>query len=185
MKRSTFLKSTALSAAMIPFLPSLSALEIAETEAFPLLDLHVHTTKDFTIEKVLEIAKERNLRIGIVEHPAIWALKDDSDLRNYINFLRKYPVYIGLQPTYPGWSKNYSAELISQVDYILMDPQMVPQGNGKTWQIWEFDTYIEDTEDFMKRYMDYTLEILTNEPINIFGWPLFLPVCIARDYYSL
>lgn len=23
------------------------------------------------------------------------------------------------------------------------------------------------------------------EPIDIFGWPLFLPVCIARDYYSL
>ena len=33
--------------------------------------------------------------------------------------------------------------------------------------------------------MAYSLEILRNEPINIFGWPLFLPVCIARDYYTL
>jgi histidinol phosphatase-like PHP family hydrolase len=29
------------------------------------------------------------------------------------------------------------------------------------------------------------MEILNKEPITIFGWPLFLPVCIARDYYSL
>jgi histidinol phosphatase-like PHP family hydrolase len=66
-----------------------------------------------------------------------------------------------------------------------MDPQMVPMGNGDTWRIWEFDTYIDDTEDFMKRYMDYSMQILANEPMNIFGWPLFLPVCIARDYYKL
>jgi histidinol phosphatase-like PHP family hydrolase len=34
--------------------------------------------------------------------------------------------------------------------------------------------------------MAHNLEVLSNnEPINIFGWPLFLPVCIARDYYTL
>lgn len=124
---------------------------------FPLTDLHVHTTSDFTIDKIIDIGKQTGVNFGIVEHPTSWALKDDRDLENYINKLRKYPVYIGLQPTYPGWSKNYSKELVGQVDYILMDPQMVPLGNGKIWQIWQFDTYIDDTEDFMKRYMDYAL----------------------------
>ena len=33
--------------------------------------------------------------------------------------------------------------------------------------------------------MAYSMEVLNTQPINIFGWPLFLPVCIARDYYSL
>ncbi len=165
--------------------PAMGLSETSKKYDFPLTDLHVHTTPDFTIEKILEIGTRTGVNFGIVEHPVSWALKDDRDLKKYINHLRKYPVYIGLQPTYPGWSKNYSKELLSQVDYILMDPQMVPQGNGKTWQIWEFDTYIENTEDFMKRYMDYALEILTNEPVNVFAWPLFLPVCIARDYYEL
>ena len=151
----------------------------------PLLDLHVHTTSEFTIDKILEIGKQRNVKFGVVEHPTSWALKDDHDLENYIETLSQYPVYIGLQPTYPGWSKNYSAELLSRVDYILMDPQMVPKGNGELWSIWKFDTYIDDTEDFMKRYIDYSLEILHNEPVDIFAWPLFLPVCIARDYYTL
>ncbi len=31
--------------------------------------------------------------------------------------------------------------------------------------------------------MTHILEVINNnEPLNIFGWPLFLPVCIARDY---
>ena len=66
-----------------------------------------------------------------------------------------------------------------------MDPQTIPLGNGEFMHIWEFSTYVEDTNEFMERYMAYSLDILTKEPINIFGWPLFLPVCIARDYYTL
>ena len=185
MDRKTFIKNTALTSGALLTAPSLSYSKPEEKYHFPLTDLHVHLTKEFTIEKVLEIAEKSHVKFGIVDHPVSWAIKDDKDLEKYIQNLRKYPVYIGLQPTYLGWRKNYSAELISQLDYILMDPQMVPMGNGDTWQIWEFDTYIDDTEDFMKRYMDYALEVLNNEPITIFAWPLFLPVCIARDYYKL
>jgi histidinol phosphatase-like PHP family hydrolase len=94
-------------------------------------------------------------------------------------------VLIGLQPVNLGWSKKFSPELLAQVDYVLMDPQTIPLGNGDFMHIWEFSTYVEDTNEFMERYMAYSLEILTKEPINIFGWPLFLPVCIARDYYTL
>ena len=186
MERRTFIRNVSLSAGLLTVSSVLP--EPGQTVApanFELLDLHVHTTNTFTIENILEIGKHNNVTFGVVDHPAPCALKDDADIKNFIEKLRKYPVYIGLQPTYLGWSKNYSAELIAQLDYILMDPQMVPKGNGETWKIWEFDTYIDDTEDFMKRYMDYSMEVLTKEPIDIFGWPLFLPVCIARDYYKL
>lgn len=188
MNRRYFLKNATFAAGTIYTLSSFNNLLQAipdNTEPFPFLDLHVHTTDTFTIEQILQIGQERKVNFGIVAHPAPWALKDDADLKKYIDQLRQYPVYIGLQPTYLGWRKNYSSELLAQVDYILMDPQMVPQGNGKIWQIWEYDTYIENTDDFMNRYMDYALEILNNESINIFAWPLFLPVCIAKDYYTL
>ena len=185
MERRTFIKNAAVTSGMIMTVPSLSYSKSTDELNFPLLDLHVHETAEFPVEKILEAGEEYGVNFGIVEHPVSWALKDDRALEDYIKKLRKYPVYIGLQPTYLGWSKNYSAELISQIDYILMDPQIVPQGNGENWNIWEFDTYIDDTEDFMKRYMDYALEVLTTQPVDIFGWPLFLPVCLARDYYEL
>lgn len=185
MERRTFIKNTSLAAGFLATAPSLTFARSSNEYEFPLLDLHVHTTPQFTIDTIMEIGKNTGVKFGIVEHPVNWALKNDADLKNYIEKLRKFPVLIGLQPTNLGWSKNYSAELLAQVDYILMDPQMVPKGNGDTWRIWEFDTYIDNTEDFMKRYMDYTMQVLETEPIHIFGWPLFLPVCIARDYYSL
>ncbi len=156
----------------------------AEAFEFPLWDFHVHLTDRFSINEVLQIAKERNVRFGIVEHPG-QAIRDDAALRNHITRLRKSPVLIGLQPVNLGWSRRFSPELLAQVDYVLMDPQTIPLPNGEFMHIWQFDTYVEDTNEFMERYMAYSLEILTKEPINIFGWPLFLPVCIARDYYSL
>jgi histidinol phosphatase-like PHP family hydrolase len=157
----------------------------ARTFDFPLWDLHVHLTDRFSIEQVMDLGKERDVRFGIVEHPGQGVIRSDSDLRNYIERLRKFPVLVGLQPVNPGWSKRFSPELLAQIDYVLMDPQTIPLGKGEFMHIWEFSTYVEDTNEFMERYMAYSLEILTQEPINIFGWPLFLPVCIARDYYTL
>jgi histidinol phosphatase-like PHP family hydrolase len=179
------LKNAAIAGGILAVAPLLGKCIAGEEFNFPLVDMHVHTTDKFTMDNIMAIAKSRNVRFGIVEHPAPWALKDDSDLKNYIEKLRRYPVYIGLQPFNLDWSRNYSPELLAQVDYILMDPQRVPMGNGETLSIWEFDTYVENTEEFMERYMAYTMEILHNEPINILAWPLFLPVCIARDYYTL
>ncbi len=185
MERRTFLKATALAAGFMAARPFSNLAVSAETSEFPLWDLHVHLTDRFSINEVLKIGKERNVRFGIVEHPGQGAIRDDAGLRNYINRLRKSPVLIGLQPVNLGWSKKFSPELLAQVDYVLMDPQTIPLGNGEFMHIWQFDTYVEDTNEFMERYMAYSLEILTREPINIFGWPLFLPVCIARDYYTL
>jgi hypothetical protein len=185
MKRRAFLKTTGFAAGFLAARPLFSFAAPAEKFEFPFWDLHVHLTDRFSINEVLAIAKERNVRFGIVEHPGQGAIRDDADLRNYISRLRKFPVLVGLQPTNLGWSKRFSPELLSQIDYVLMDPQTIPLGNREFMHIWQFDTYVEDTNEFMERYMAYSLEILTKEPINIFGWPLFLPVCIARDYYTL
>ena len=174
-----------MAAGMTALYPRFGNIETPAGNDFPLIDLHVHTTSSFTVNNILEIGKRTGITFGIVDHPAPFAIKNNTDLKKYIDTYRQYPVYIGLQPTSPGWSKDYSPDLLAQLDYILMDPQRVPMGNGEILSIWQFDTYIADTEEFMKRYMAYSMVILENEPINIFGWPLFLPVCIARDYYTL
>jgi hypothetical protein len=184
MKRRTFLKTAGLAAGFMAARPLLDFAVSAENFDFPLRDLHVHLTDRFSIQQAMEIAQERNVQFGILEHPG-GAIKNDGDLRNYIAGLRKFPVLIGLQPVNIGWSKSFSPALLAQIDYVLMDPQTIPLGSGEFMHIWEFNTYVEDTNEFMERYMAYSLEILNKEPINIFGWPLFLPVCIARDYYTL
>lgn len=184
MERRAFIKNAGLAGGMMLVSPLTGNVKTPEYD-FPLMDLHVHLTNDFTIDRVMEIARTRNVKMGIVDHPAVWAIKDDADLKRYIDKLRKYPVYIGIQPRELGWSKQFSPELLSKIDYILMDPQRVQMRNGETLSIWEFNTYVENTDEFMEQYMAHAMDILNNEPINIFSWPLFLPVCIARDYYTL
>jgi len=185
MERRTFIKNAGLAGGMMLLSPLSAKFQSAEKYDFTVTDLHVHLTDTFTIDNVMDLAKKRNVKIGIVEHPAVWAIKDDADLKKYIDKLRKYPVYIGLQPMTTNWTSAYSPELLKQIDYILMDPQTIPLGNGEYQSIYELQTYVDDTEAFMERYMAHSLNILKNEPINIFAWPLFLPVCIARDYYTL
>jgi len=185
MQRRTFIKNAGMAGGMMVMSPLLKGEQPSGKYDFPLVDLHVHITDTFTIDHAMALAEKRGVKLGIVEHPAVWAIKDDADLKKHIDKLRKYPVYIGLQPMTTGWEKSFSPEMLSQLDYVLMDPQTIPDGNGDYMRIWNFDTYVENSEAFMERYMEHCLNVLNKEAITIFGWPLFLPVCIARDYYTL
>lgn len=183
--RRQFIKAAAFTAGALLAQP-LAAQGARPDKDYDYMDLHVHTARNFGMDRIMQISRERKVKFGVVEHPGrYYRIKNDRDLRAYVDELRQYPVYIGLQPTRRNWRKGFSEEVIAQVDYILMDPQQIPNGDGTFMGIWKFDTRVDDTEGFMKKYMAHTVDILKNESIDIFGWPLFLPVCIARDYYSI
>ncbi|HTS61041.1 MAG TPA: hypothetical protein VMH28_03400 [Candidatus Acidoferrales bacterium] len=187
MERRTFLKSSGIAGGLLTALPLSRSFGAPAPNEFPLVDLHVHLTGSFTIDRVMEISKKTNVQFGIVVNPG-GSVYDDASLRAFIQSLKPYPVYRGLQPMSPGWSTSFSPETVKQLDYVLMDAQTIPNGNGyaETLHIWNFDTYVDDPRKFMDTYMTHILEVIdNNEPLNIFGWPLFLPVCIARDYYTL
>lgn len=190
MQRRTFIRNVSIASGLLA-VPSFSTLSCSTGKAgnfdFPLLDLHVHLTNSFTIDTVMKISKNTGVQFGIVVNPG-QSVHNDATLKKYIDSLLPYPVYIGIQPMSPGWSRSFSQEQLARLDYILMDAQTVPSGNGydETLRIWNFDTYVDDAEKFMERYMAHTMEVINNdEPLTTFGWPLFLPVCIARDYYTL
>ncbi len=153
---------------------------------FPVADYHVHLSNTLSIDQALQLGKDRGVQIGIVEHPGPgFPLNTDADLTKYIDGLRKYPVRIGVQPVYAGWSKSFSKPVLDQLDYILMDALTLPKPDGGWLAIWQIDTMVDDAEEFMTRYMQFIEQLLTTEPLDIFGWPTFLPVPIARQYAQL
>lgn len=160
----------------------------AEESNPPLMDLHVHRSEQLTIEAIVAKSRELNMKIGVMENVAPWGITDNEGLKAYIEELSPYPVYIGLQPMAPGWSANLSPELIARADYIIMDPQIVENGNGygETIHVWKYNAYIDDPETFMERNMAHYMNILTGEePLDVFACPLLLPCCIQREYHSL
>ena len=101
------------------------------------------------------------MKFGIVEHPGYnYSIKNDEDLKNYIDFLRKYPVYVGLQPVYLNWKKDFSQDLIDQLDHVLMDADTIPQEDGSHMRIWLNNLFIPDMHQFMEIYMNHIIQIL-------------------------
>ena len=187
--RRDLLKKTAIGAAAFI---SFSGYAQADSETsperykfdFPIVDYHVHLYGN--LEWAVELAKKRNVKFGIVEHPGPgYKIVNDAALKKYINTLKNYPVYKGLQPVYTNWAKAFSKELLYQLDYILMDALTLPEKDGSWLRIWRADTKVADKEAFRKRYVDFNLQILSSEPIDIFAWPTFLPACIADEYDAL
>lgn len=184
--RRNFIQTTVVAGAALAAEPPLVALTHPERPGFPVADYHVHLSPTLSIEQALALGKERQVQIGILDHPGPeFKIHNDADLKRYIEGLRHYPVRIGLQPVYAGWSKSFSKSALDELDYILMDALTLPNPDGTWTAIWQIDTMVFDEEEFMARYMKFIEQVLTTEPIDIFGWPTFLPVPIAREYSRL
>jgi hypothetical protein len=184
--RRSFMQTSVMAGAALTAPRHLLASTAPLQPSFPVVDYHVHLSPQLSIEQALNLGKERQVQIGILEHPGPgYKIQSDADLRQYIDGLRRYPLRIGLQPVYAGWSKSFSKSLLDQLDYILMDALTLPGPEGGWLAIWQIDTMVDDEEEFLTRYMNFIEQVLTTEPIDIFGWPTLLPVPIARQYARL
>lgn len=188
--RRGFLARLAAAGALVAARSRAALSEPAPGADLPLVDYHVHLSDRLGIERALELARARGVRLGIVDHPGVdvggyRSIQTDAQLGAYVRELRRHPVYVGLQPVYPGWSDAFSQPVLSQLDYVLMDALAVPKPEGGWMYLWAADVFLEDEEAFMERYTDHILRILRTEPIDVFAWPTYLPACIARDYRRL
>ena len=180
--RRNFIKKAAIGTTAAFFPHVLIGMNKNKTD-IPMIDYHVHLTGDFTIEDAVTLSRQRNIKFGIVEHPGHEApIQNDVQLKNYLDMLDKYPVYKGLQPMYLNWAKDFSKKLLSRLDYVFMDADTIPLPNNEYLRIWRHDNYIENLDSFMELYMTHIVNILKNEPIDIFGRPTYLPVNFARYY---
>jgi histidinol phosphatase-like PHP family hydrolase len=83
---------------------------------------------------------------------------------------------------YLNWSAAFSDDAIDRLDYVLMDADTMPQADGGWLRIWRHDNFIPDMTAFVDAYMDHIVRILSEEPIDIFARPTYLPINFARHY---
>jgi histidinol phosphatase-like PHP family hydrolase len=157
---------------------------------FPVVDFHVHLDNS-TIAKVVELSRERGLKFGIVEHagtkenvyPVV--LSNDAELTRYLAMLEGQPVFKGVQAEWTDWLHCFSPEVLGRLDYILTDAMTMPGPDGKRQKLWEKGVDLSDPEKFMDRYVDWHLEILAKQPIDILGNTTWLPDALLPDYDRL
>ncbi|MFC2075542.1 hypothetical protein ACFLT7_00525 [candidate division KSB1 bacterium] len=188
--RRNFLKT----AGMVSVLASVSSCAKKEPEyaeaarelGFLLADLHVHIDDQLTVRGALKLSSRRGVKFGLVVHAGAEGLKDDPALLAYIESLKKHPVFIGIQAEGPDWTKNFSEQAIAQLDFVLTDALKFPRADGTIMRLWQPDEVkIPDKQAFMDRYVDYHVDILSHQPIDIIANPTYLPEVLVPEYDDL
>ena len=151
-----------------------------------LIDLHVHVEGDTALDDVLQLAEERGVEVGVVEHAGFGqTISNDEEMKRFIETLAPYLVFKGIQAEGRDWPDAFSESTLAQLDFVLTDALTFPEKDGRLVRLWTPEAVVEDAEDFMERYVDFNVQILSSEPIDIFANPTFLPACIADAYDAL
>jgi histidinol phosphatase-like PHP family hydrolase len=187
--RRAFLRASAAALPLLhaPWIATAAEANVATGLDFPLLDLHVHLDNS-TIDKVLPLSQERGVKFGIVEHagtkenkyPVV--LSNDDELKRQLAMLEGKPVYKGIQAEWTDWMSCFSPEVLGQLDYVLSDAMTFPGKDGRRAKLWEKGFVIEDKQEFMDRFVDWHVDILAKEPLDILANVSWLPDALLADY---
>jgi histidinol phosphatase-like PHP family hydrolase len=159
--------------------------------ALPRVDYHVHLDNS-SIEQVQTLAAERGVRFGIVEHagtkenvyPVV--LSNDAELIAYLDGLDGHDVFKGVQAEWIDWAGCFSKSALARLDYVLTDAMTFPGRDGRRVKLWEPDVAdrvdMANPDRFMDRFVDWHVEILTTQPIDLLANVSWLPATLAEEY---
>jgi histidinol phosphatase-like PHP family hydrolase len=171
--------------------PQAAAAPQATGLDFPLVDFHVHLDNS-TIDKVLELSRERGVKFGIVEHagtkendyPVV--LSNDEELGRYLAMLEGKGVYKGVQAEWTDWAGCFSPAMLAKLDYVLTDAMTYPGKDGKRVKMWlkDFETAVDasDRQAFMDQYVGWIVDVIEKQPFDILANVSWLPLDMMKEY---
>lgn len=191
--RRRFLRQSALAAASVGLWQEAGRAQ-ATPSALPLADYHVHLDNS-TLDAVLELSATLGVRFGIVEHagtkenqyPVV--LSNDRELLEFIGRFDGMPAWKGVQAEWKDWMTCFSREALARLDYVLTDAMTFPGKDGRRVKLWEAQApeHVDftDAEAFMDRYVDWHVEIISRQPIDLFANLTWLPGSFMPRYDAL
>ena len=170
---------------IIPLLLLFFSLGCNRNNNFPITDLHIHLKGDFKIEDAVLKSKNENISYGIVTNCGLgFPVHNDAQIDSVLLTLKDYPqFFLGMQAEGREWVNIFSKESMNKFDYVFTDGMTFTDENGRRNRIWiKEETWIDDEEKFMDFLVNTIVKILSDEPINIYVNPTFLPAQMADRY---
>ena len=155
---------------------------------FPLLDLHTHLKQGLTQEQALEQARKYGYTYGIAWNCGLqMGFESDEQLASFLDDFEHSPlVWSAMQAEGREWLEMFSAESRDLFDYVFTDAMTWTNDNGKRMRLWiPAETEVGDPQDFMDQLVDRIVGIVTEEPIDIYVNPTYLPAPIVDRYDEL
>lgn len=111
----------------------------------------------------------------------------ESELSEYLDQYVQSPLtWHAMQAEGREWVDLFSEEIVSRFDYVFTDAMTWTNDNGTRMRLWiAEETEVGDPQDFMDQLVNRIEQILTNEPIDIYVNPTYLPDEINDRYDEL
>ncbi|MHB1035850.1 MAG: hypothetical protein ACYC0Y_14515 [Pirellulales bacterium] len=172
-----------------PARPDKIDAEIARLKqaGYPLVDFHIHLKGGLTIDEAVALSRSNGIKYGIAANCGLkFPITNDRDIEAFLQSMRGQPVYIGMQAEGREWPTLFSKGAIAKFDYIFTDAMTIVDHRGKRARLWiKEEVDIPDKQAFMELLVRTTVGILTNEPIDIYVNPTYLPEELAAEYDAL
>lgn len=158
-----------------------------EQEEFRLTDLHIHLKGNLTIDDAVAKSKAEGIEYGIAFNCGYkFPIHQESQIDSVLLIMKDYPqFYVGMQAEGREWVDIFSKEAMAKFDYVFTDAMTFTDEKGRRNRIWMKDeTWIDDEEAFMDYLVSTIVKIMSEEPIDIYVNPTFLPDQMADRYDS-
>ncbi len=155
---------------------------------YPLIDAHVHLKGGLTIEEALAESRRTGIQYGIAVNCGLgFPIHDDEAALKFLESVKGNPVFVALQGEGREWPTLVSRDTISKFDYVFTDSMTFTDDAGKRMRLWMPREVgeIGDKQKFMDLLVERTVGVLTNEPIDIYVNPTFLPDALSAEYDTL
>jgi histidinol phosphatase-like PHP family hydrolase len=140
------------------------------------------------MEAALENARMYGFTYGIAVNCGLkMGFETDEEVRNYLATYHQPPhTWHAMQAEGREWTDMFSPETVSKFDYVFTDAMTWTNDNGKRIRLWiKEETEVGDPQDFMDQLVDRIEKILSNESVDIYVNPTYLPDEINSNYDEL
>ncbi|HUT11894.1 MAG TPA: hypothetical protein VMY42_15440 [Thermoguttaceae bacterium] len=154
---------------------------------FPLIDFHVHLKGGLTLEEALANSRRTGIQYGIAPNCGLgFPITDDEGIDRFLDEMKGQPCFKGMQAEGREWVNLFSKEAIARFDYVFSDAMTFTDHRGKRVRLWIADeVVIDDKQAFVDMCVDKIVSVISDEPIDIYVNPTFLPAPIAGEYDTL
>jgi histidinol phosphatase-like PHP family hydrolase len=175
-------------------LPSIAAVRspFPVVDGVPRVDYHAHPSQNLSPEQCIAISQKLGVKFGLLQHAGdpqynrYWGLiRNDDDLNAWIKSMAGKPIFIGIQAEYTNWMSCFSKAALGRLDYVLTDALTMPGEGNRPIHIWTREFQCDNAEQWMDRYTDYHVQILSTQPIHIIANPTYLPDQLLPGYDKL
>lgn len=155
---------------------------------YPMVDFHVHLKGELTLEKALRKSRRDGIAYGLaVNCGKGFPVETNEGARKYLETIKGQPVFIAMQAEGREWTQMFSRATVALFDYVFTDSMTWTDNRGRRMRTWlpKEVGAISDPQEFMDTLVDRAVGILSNEPVDIYVNPTFIPDTLQKDYDKL